>query len=142
MFWLVICLTAVGAAWFFTKQKPHTPAEKPKPPRKPKADAIWGKRIAVSGKGMPCQAVMPLSGQCFEADKVPALPLATCTCKANCLCHYESVSDKRTQPERRSGGERRPALRYDLNATQRRSGQDRRHRNRDPFNSESLGKGI
>jgi len=142
MFWLVICLTAVGAAWFFTNRKPQLPAEKPKPTRKPKAGAIWGKRIAVSEKRMPCQAVTLLSGQCFEADKVPVLPLATCTCKANCLCHYEAISEKRTQPERRSGGERRPALRYDLNATQRRSGQDRRYTNRDLFSSGSLGKGI
>jgi hypothetical protein len=140
MVWLVVCLAAVGAAWFLLRRKQQEADAAPAPERKPKSKPVWGKRIVVPPNGQPCQAVMKISGQCFDLDKVPSLPLPACSCAASCLCHYELLTEQRVQPERRSGKERRPSLRFDLDAKQRRSGQDRRYKNKDLFGPNNGGR--
>lgn len=136
MFWILVSVIALGAAWYFLKRKKDVIEKSPDSASDParKAKPIWGKQVIVPTNGTSCQAAKELAGKCFELDKLPSFPLAACTCKVSCLCHFEPLPEKRNKIERRSGKERRPALRFDPNATQRRSGKDRRYKNQDPFN--------
>lgn len=72
-----------------------------------------------------CQAVRQQAGTLYAGDAaLPALPLHGCD-RAHCSCRYESVAERRCG-ERRSGVDRRAALRFELQKPDRRSGRDRR----------------
>ncbi|MDP1652220.1 MAG: hypothetical protein Q8L56_05800 [Rhodocyclaceae bacterium] len=132
MFWLIAGLIVAGAAWLFMKQrgrKSAVPVEESQPAKK----TVWGKRIVVPAGKPCCIAAKVLSSQPFPVDAAPQLPLVECTNKANCECRYEPLFERRGYMERRSGMERRPNLRFDLDKPPRRNGRDRRKDKNNPF---------
>ena len=85
----------------------------------------WGVRIAVANKDKACPQVRGFLGKEFSRDKKPALPVKDCPFPHQCECHYVKLFDRRKE-ERRSGKERRKALRVEAGDQDRRSGKDRR----------------
>ncbi len=69
-----------------------------------------------------CDFARHQAGTACESANAPALPLPGCT-RVNCQCHYERVLDRR-RGERRSGEERRDAIRFP--DSDRRENPDRR----------------
>lgn len=87
------------------------------------APSVCAKRIIPAPTA--CQVARQQAGTLYAGDAaLPALPLHGCD-RAHCSCRYESVTERR-HGERRSGVDRRAALRFELQKPDRRSGQDRR----------------
>lgn len=136
MFWLIVVLLICVGVWFYFKQNRQSAT---KPVHKQKLASqkpIWGKKFVIPSGANACQAAKDIANQSFLLEKLPTLPLSACTANHLCHCHFESKQDIRSHKERRDGGDRRPVLRFDLNATLRRKGQDRRAENFSPFNEE------
>jgi hypothetical protein len=91
----------------------------------PKKVEQWGVRIAVSNKDKACPQVRGFLGKEFAKDKKPSLPVKDCPFPQQCECHYVKLFDRRKE-ERRSGKERRKALRVEDGHQDRRTGKDRR----------------
>jgi hypothetical protein len=132
MVWLaIILLVAGGGAWWWWRNQNTKPVEIAAPASKP--IPIWAKRVTIPSGMLACQAAQEAGETHFPLDQLPSLPLTGCTQRSNCHCRLQPVADQRTHGERRSGVERRPHLRFDLSASQRRCGQDRRKENYNPF---------
>jgi hypothetical protein len=86
---------------------------------------FWGVKLAVSESGVCCEAMRAIEGQCCAIDRAPPLPLSDCDLKI-CQCRYDYLPERRANRERRSGEDRRGAIRFDAPGSDRRSGEDRR----------------
>jgi hypothetical protein len=136
MTWLLIILAVAllaGLAYYVSSRRVAAPAPK-RPseiaervahtPRSPPNARYWGRQLVVPDPARACQTARILDGQSFALDKVPALPLKDCTC-AHCACHFEALRDRRGDPERRAGHDRRDHIRFE-DRKDRRIGHDRR----------------
>jgi hypothetical protein len=85
----------------------------------------WGVRILNPHKEKACPQVRGFLGKEFPLEHKPALPVKDCPFPQQCECHYAKLFDRRKE-ERRSGNERRAALRAEKGHQDRRSGKDRR----------------
>jgi len=145
MIWIVLGLVVLGVvAWLLLRDRGDTTVAAH---ARPVASGVggararvpvhrtWGKQFTIPAGAQACQSAREFEGRCFASGKAPTLPLAGCA-NTNCHCRWEPVAERRSGVERRSGIERRPTLRFDLNASQRRTGIDRRAENSNPFASE------
>lgn len=85
----------------------------------------WGVRIAASSRERACKEIQGVLGKEFPLAKKPALPLPNCPRPHQCECRYVKLFDRR-KSERRAGGERRQAQRFEEGNPPRRLGKDRR----------------
>jgi hypothetical protein len=130
---LIVVFAAAGVTglWFYrrrtaTPASHHPPHGQPRPQATPAKKAEqWGVRIAVANKDKACPQVRGFLGKEFPKDKKPSLPVKDCPFTQQCECHYVKLFDRRKE-ERRSGKERRKALRVEEGQQDRRSGKDRR----------------
>ena len=119
------------ALWMYRRRSTApAPQESPNGPAvahaKPATKAEqWGVRIANAHKDKACPQVRGFLGHEFPLAKKPPLPVKDCPFPAQCECHYVKLFDRRKE-ERRSGKERRKALRVEAGHQDRRSGNDRR----------------
>ena len=134
MFWLIVSLLAAGAAWFYLNKRKQDPTPVSGADGKAATKPVWGKRFVPGGAGRVCDAAKACAGKCYELDQVPKLPLPGCSFGIQCQCHFETLTDRRSGKERRSGVDRRPNLRFDPDKPPRRSGRDRREKNNSAFN--------
>jgi hypothetical protein len=105
------------------QNSPNGPAAAQAKPEK-KAEQ-WGVRVGNAHKEKACPQVRGLLGKEFPLDHKPPLPVKDCPFPHQCECHYVKLFDRRKE-ERRSGKERRAALRAEKGHQDRRSGNDRR----------------
>lgn len=98
---------------------------------------VWGKQVAIPSQGYVCQAARDIANTQFKKDEAPHLPLHECTHKFACQCKYLLLEDRRSGKERRDGIDRRPVVRYDMEAP-RRCGRDRREDKNTPFNDRAI----
>jgi hypothetical protein len=119
------------ALWIYRRRSgspapQHSPnglaAVQAKPPKKAEQ---WGVRISNAHKEKACPQVRGFLGKEFPLDHKPPLPVKDCPFPQQCECHYVKLFDRRKE-ERRSGKERRQALRVEKGHQDRRSGKDRR----------------
>ncbi len=80
---------------------------------------FWGVGIKQAG----CAAARRLTGQEFNFEEAPALPLEDCSA-AMCSCAYIGLKEKREQQRRQH--DRRDNLRFDPDKPDRRSRKERR----------------
>lgn len=99
---------------------------------------MWGKQVTIPSQGYVCQAVRDIADIRFNKHEAPHLPLHECTHKFACQCKYQLLVDKRSGKERRDGIDRRPVVRYDMDAPPRRGGRDRRKDNNTAFNDRAI----
>ena len=135
---LLIIGVLAGLIWLLLgQQKPRRrpiPAAKspsttdPAPDGNPKAVELeklrqnkifWGVGIKQAG----CTAARRLTGQEFNFEEAPALPLEDCSA-AMCSCAYIGLKEKREQQRRQHN--RRDNLRFDHDKPDRRSRKERR----------------
>ncbi len=124
-------VAGVAGLWFYRRRqmapaRHHPPDAQPaahaKPPKKTEQ---WGVRVAVADKDRACPQVRGLLGREFAIADKPSLPVKECPFPHRCECHYVKLFDRRKE-ERRSGKERRKALRIEAGHQDRRTGKDRR----------------
>lgn len=133
---LIVFVGIVGGAtalWLYRRRsassplhpnavRPHGSPVQPKPENKAQQ---WGVRITNANKDKACPQVRAFLGKEFPLDKKPSLPVKDCPFSQQCECHYVKLFDRR-KAERRSGNERRKAVRVEDGHQDRRSGNDRR----------------
>jgi hypothetical protein len=124
-------VAGVAALWMYRRRSASPAAQstpngraavQAKPP--PKAEQ-WGVRISIAHKEKACPQVRGFLGKEFPLANKPTLPVKDCPFPQQCECQYVKLFDRRKE-ERRSGKERRKALRVDKDHQDRRSGNDRR----------------
>ncbi len=89
---------------------------------------FWGVRLTAGPGSTACARAQEAAGSEYPLDQVPTLPLAGCS-SLNCRCHFIYLANQRSGQDRRGNSDRRDAIRFDTNRTNRRSGHDRRRRN-------------
>lgn len=137
MSWLLIPLVVAlvaGLAYFVIRRRgatapvaPKVPALSPGRTAKPKSpphSRFWGKQLVVPNPDDACLSARVLNGQSFAINKVPKLPLKDCG-SVNCACRFEALVDRRADPERRCGLDRRDLIRFE-DRKDRRHDHDRR----------------
>jgi len=119
------------------RQQPHKPGKQKVPDRETgnqlsggleklrKNEMFWGASITQAG----CEAARELVGQKFSFDDAPELPVEGCS-EAICTCRLQGLTSRRKQ-HRRTKEERREAVRFDKDSSDRRSRKDRRSGNWD-----------
>ena len=131
---LVICVAIVGGLvglWAYRRATaPKTTTLAKSDHRSQRSDnktqaGQWGVRIAAASKERVCPPVRSMLGKEFSMADKPHLPLRDCPYPQQCECRYVALIDRRKQ-ERRSGTDRRDALRLEKDKPDRRSGKDRR----------------
>ncbi len=120
LFGLLIVIGA-GLAYWLLRRKPEAS-------RLPRSNTSSPDRenmllIALPATGACCTAVRKLETRRFRKGYAPSLPLDECEMKQRCHCRYQAASDRRIG-DRREGGEKRDAIRYEENP--RRKGRGRR----------------
>jgi hypothetical protein len=90
--------------------------------------ASWGVRLELGPGSTPCAQARRLAGSEHPIHKVPVLPLAGCD-SVNCRCHFSYIRDLRDCNERRDNTDRRDAIRFDKERSDRRLHDDRRRTN-------------
>lgn len=89
---------------------------------------FWGVRFQVGPGATACARARELALAEYPIDQVPVLPLVGCD-SVNCRCHFTYLKDRRGGHDRREASDRRDAIRFDIQRTDRRSGDDRRRKN-------------
>lgn len=84
-----------------------------------KSEKFWG--VSVESH---CSASSRLAGKQFSLEAAPVLPVRECEAAA-CKCSYFGLPDRRIRTDRRSGMDRRLALR--MEGTERRAERPRRN---------------
>ena len=129
---LVVVIAAivagVTALWIYRRRTSASAARRSSngdPGVRAKKAEQWGVRIAIAKKDKACPQVRGLLGKEFALERKPTLPVKNCPFPQQCECHYVKLFDRRKE-ERRSGRERRKALRVEAGHQDRRTGKDRR----------------
>ena len=81
-----------------------------------------GRFLGVKIDRCACNACSRYAGEVFQFENVPALPVEGCDAES-CSCQYLGVANRRNEPDKRSGRERRESIRLEED---RRSGNERR----------------
>lgn len=106
--------------WGFKKKekRPNKPLSTNQLDELRQSGRFYGVQIHRSG----CKACSYLAGKVFSFKNAPRLPVNGCDAPV-CNCEYLGVIDPRQKSERRTGTDRRDAIRM---SSDRRSGEDRR----------------
>jgi hypothetical protein len=103
---------------------------KPEPAREIELSVpeLWGARFTVASDAVCCDKAKALNGHELRNEQLPPLPLPGCDV-GNCTCSLEPLVEQRDNVDRRDVLDRRKAIRYDTERSERRSGDDRRKDN-------------
>ncbi len=93
----------------------------------PQSANFWCVKVEVPASGVYCRAIEKLQQHAFSASDPPPLPVPDCDIRL-CHCRHVFLPEKRAGVDRRSGEDRRQAIRFDTKPN-RRTGRDRRLEN-------------
>lgn len=128
---LAILAMAIVVVWFVVvwfMRRRRSKQARTRAERKESHQRFWGVRVIGTEPAPTCAAMRCTDGRGYRLERVPTLPLPDCDLQI-CRCRFEYLPERRTCSERRRGQDRRTAIRFDTDRSDRRTGLDRRSAN-------------
>jgi hypothetical protein len=120
----LMVLAGAALGLLFYRRRNYRPGDIRAATSKPERN-YWGVRVIAPAEGPACAAIRKTGGRGFKLERVPTLPLPGCDLQV-CRCRFDYLPERRAGAERRFSEDRRGAIRFDSERSDRRSGHDRR----------------